>query len=391
MQIPDKARHVLVFLKTTAYKQRTWPIRTYTEVSTLQPVVATRSGLGTKQTVHPRTVVRRKRPEPDPSPIGAMSLVGLKNLFFRQTITAVPVRNKTNYGTASRDGSQQPLLSQTTSGPPEENLQRSLSRGSDTDVESQQDADSNLEKANSRRGFRIDARVISDATIGLSDGLTVPFALTAGLSALGNTNVVIYGGFAELIAGAISMGLGGYLGAKSEAASYHAQRAETEMQVATDPRAVIQGITEVFEPFELPKTTLEDLTQHLGDSPHLVDFVMQFQHCESPPASSRAFTSAMTIALAYFLGGLLPLIPYFFVAKNQVYEGLYISIGVMVIALFAFGYVKTCVVVGWDGVRNIRKGCWGGVQMVVVGSAAAGSAMGLVHLFSHDEASAARI
>ena len=84
------------------------------------------------------------------------------------------------------------------------------------DVESQS-TDSKAEKINSKKGFRVDARVISDATIGLSDGLTVPFALTAGLSALGNTKVVIYGGFAELIAGAISMGLGGYLGAKSEA------------------------------------------------------------------------------------------------------------------------------------------------------------------------------
>ncbi len=84
------------------------------------------------------------------------------------------------------------------------------------DVESQS-TDSKTEKAKKRKGFRVDARVISDATIGLSDGLTVPFALTAGLSALGNTKVVIFGGFAELIAGAISMGLGGYLGAKSEA------------------------------------------------------------------------------------------------------------------------------------------------------------------------------
>lgn len=92
-----------------------------------------------------------------------------------------------------------------------------MSRDSDTDVESQESMGSKAEKANSKKGFRMDARVISDATIGLSDGLTVPFALTAGLSALGNTNVVIYGGFAELIAGAISMGLGGYLGAKSEA------------------------------------------------------------------------------------------------------------------------------------------------------------------------------
>ena len=84
------------------------------------------------------------------------------------------------------------------------------------DVESQ-DATSSSEKSAVKKGFKVDARIISDATIGLSDGLTVPFALTAGLSALGNTRVVIYGGLAELIAGAISMGLGGYLGAKSEA------------------------------------------------------------------------------------------------------------------------------------------------------------------------------
>jgi vacuolar iron transporter family protein len=93
--------------------------------------------------------------------------------------------------------------------------QTSSNESDSPDVESQS-TDSKNEKAK-RKGFRVDARVISDATIGLSDGLTVPFALTAGLSALGNTKVVIFGGFAELIAGAISMGLGGYLGAKSEA------------------------------------------------------------------------------------------------------------------------------------------------------------------------------
>ena len=100
-------------------------------------------------------------------------------------------------------------------------LQQTPSNESDSaDVESQS-TDSKAEKARSKKGFRVDARVISDATIGLSDGLTVPFALTAGLSALGNTKVVIFGGFAELIAGAISMGLGGYLGAKSEAWVIH--------------------------------------------------------------------------------------------------------------------------------------------------------------------------
>lgn len=147
---------------------------------------------------------------------------------------------------------------------------------------------------------------------------------------------------------------------------------------------------EVFEPYNLPKHTVEDLARHLTHSPKLVDFVMRFQHCTREPASTRAVTSGITIALGYFLGGLLPLIPYFFVGPHQVYEGLYISIGVMVIALFIFGYVKTCVVAGWDGGHNIRGGCYGGVQMVVVGSAAAGAAMGLVRLFNGDEGAAGK-
>lgn len=144
-------------------------------------------------------------------------------------------------------------------------------------------------------------------------------------------------------------------------------------------------IAEVFEPYNLPKHTLDDLTQHLADSPRLVDFVMQFQHCEEEPSASRALESAITIALAYFIGGLLPLLPYFAVGGHEVYTGLYISIAVMVVALFLFGYGKTCVVGGWSGGKNIRDGCFGGVQMVFVGSVAAGAAMGLVKLFSHDE------
>ncbi|TVY65706.1 Protein CCC1, partial [Lachnellula suecica] len=279
-----------------------------------------------------RPIVRRRRPREqirNQTSIKAMSLVGLKNLFFAPTRTPIPRKPQkhttlsSSYDSTS-DWSNEPLLP-------------SSSTTSVSDVESQS---SKTRKANAKKGFRIDARVISDATIGLSDGLTVPFALTAGLSALGNTKVVIYGGFAELIAGAISMGLGGYLGAKSEAASYLAQKAETEALIATNPQAVMADIVEVFEPYDLPKETLTNLTRHLGSSPHLVEFVMQFQHCESEPASSRAFTSALTIALAYFFGGLLPLVPYFFVGPEEVFEGLYISIGVMVLALFAFGYVK---------------------------------------------------
>lgn len=168
---------------------------------------------------------QRRRPEPSQgSPVRAMSLVGLKNLFFRQTLAPIPSRRSRRSGAATLDWSdvsEQPLLesSDSSSPVPRPSLRGSSDNGRDdgTDLESQPSVYSKTEKAESKKGFRVDARIISDATIGLSDGLTVPFALTAGLSALGNTKVVIYGGFAELVAGAISMGLGGYLGAKSEA------------------------------------------------------------------------------------------------------------------------------------------------------------------------------
>jgi hypothetical protein len=166
-----------------------------------------------------RTVIRRRHPDPKPHPIQLMSLTGLKNLFFTRTIIPVP-RTKSKFAGPYdwSNGSNQPLLRQGdhSSKPLTEARQTASSDSDNGDIESQS-VDSKTEKANQKKGFRIDARIISDATIGLSDGLTVPFALTAGLSALGNTKVVIYGGFAELIAGAISMGLGGYLGAKSEA------------------------------------------------------------------------------------------------------------------------------------------------------------------------------
>ena len=164
-----------------------------------------------------RTIIRRRKPEPKAHHINAMSLVGLKNLFFRRTITPVPHTKSIFAGPYDwSNGSNQPLLRQGDQSNRSLNETRQASTDSDDgDIESQS-VDSKTEKANQKKGFRIDARIISDATIGLSDGLTVPFALTAGLSALGNTKVVIYGGFAELIAGAISMGLGGYLGAKSE-------------------------------------------------------------------------------------------------------------------------------------------------------------------------------
>ncbi|KAK9321067.1 VIT family-domain-containing protein [Lipomyces orientalis] len=227
----------------------------------------------------------------------------------------------------------------------------------------------------------VDARLVSDAIIGLSDGMTVPFALTAGLSTLEDTNVVVFGGLAELIAGAISMGLGGYLGAKSEEQSYQASLKETREQAVVHPSSTAAMISDIFDPYDLPSTLVADLAAHISQSPNLPYFLMKFHHALPEPSESRAITCAITIALGYFVGGFVPLLPYFFVGPHEAFYALRWSVATMVVALFLFGYGKTCFVSGWRGSQNIRRGVIGGLQMVLVGGLAAGSAMVLVKAF----------
>jgi VIT1/CCC1 family predicted Fe2+/Mn2+ transporter len=170
---------------------------------------------------------------------------------------------------------------------------------------------------------------------------------------------------------------------KTQRASYHETRLQTATLLATDPSAAERSITAVFAAYSVPQHVVTELTDHLraAGTEELVDFLTRFEHCAEEPPTSRALTSALTIALAYFLGGLVPLLPYLCVGRDEVMLGLWISVGVMAVALFSFGYVKTCIVAGWEGARCIRMGLFSGVQMVVVGGAAAGAAMGLVKLF----------
>lgn len=149
-----------------------------------------------------------------------------------------------------------------------------------------------------------------------------------------------------------------------------------------DPHSTCNMISSVFSEFDVPQTVVDDLTMHLSKSPRLPDFLMRFHHSLAESPSSRAFVCALTIGLAYFFGGLVPLLPYFFVPGDRIDIALGCSIGTMIAALFVFGYTKTCFVSGWRGSRNAWKGTIGGVQMVVVGSVAAGSAMGLVKAFN---------
>ena len=163
--------------------------------------------------------------------------------------------------------------------------------------------------------------------------------------------------------------------------SYKESRHKTALLIDSDPTSVTTAIEETFSPYELPAATIAELTHHLAASPHLLDFLMTFPNGAAEPSPSRALTSAATIAAGYFLGGLIPLIPYFFV--DDLMSALYISIGIMAVALFAFGYVKTCAVAGWRGRRRVVRGILGGLQMVAVGGAAAGAAMMLVKVFDN--------
>ncbi|OXV12059.1 hypothetical protein Egran_00181 [Elaphomyces granulatus] len=226
---------------------------------------------------------------------------------------------------------------------------------------------------------KVDPRIVSDAILGLSDGLTVPFALSAGLSALGETKVVVLGGLAELAAGAISMGLGGYVGAKSEEESYNTTVREVDELVKQKPGEAHAIVRKTFKSYGLSESIISEICASLRGSPNrLRDFLIAFHHKQSKQPGNRAYISAITLALGYFIGGFIPLIPYFCV--SQVIDAFYASAGVMAITLLVFGYAKTCIVRGWRGRDNIVAGLESGVQMCLVGGIAAGAAIGLVRM-----------
>ena len=165
--------------------------------------------------------------------------------------------------------------------------------------------------------------------------------------------------------------------------SYVATLSETRTLVSSTPVATERLISSVFTPYGIPTTAVDSITTNLRSSPEqLVEFLMLFYHKVPAPETSRPFVCAATIGCAYFLGGFLPLLPYFFVGRHKITTALWWSCIVMTVALFSFGYVKTCIVTGWHGRRNALSGIRGGVQMVFVGGIAAGAAMGLVRGFN---------
>lgn len=210
------------------------------------------------------------------------------------------------------------------------------------------------------------SEMVRDIVIGMSDGLTVPFALAAGLSgAVGATSIIITAGLAEVAAGSIAMGLGGYLAAKTDAEHFSAELDREYVEIKELPEIEVEEVASVFRSYGLNEDLTQAVTQAIcADDKRWVDFMMRFELGLEAPDPRRAGRSALTIALSYIAGGMVPLTPYFF-AKSAP-EGLVISIIVTLLALFFFGYVK-----GRFTTTHPFRSAW---QTVIVGGVAAAAA-----------------
>lgn len=218
------------------------------------------------------------------------------------------------------------------------------------------------------------SETVRDIVIGMSDGLTVPFALAAGLSgAVESSFVVLVAGIAEVAAGSIAMGLGGFLAARSEADHYQAELQREWQEVRELPQRETQEVREVFRGYGLEGEALEKATQAVVAKPQAwVDFMMKEELGLEKPDPRRALTSALTIGGSYIVGGAIPLIPY--ALRLPLSTALIWSVVITLIALAVFGAVKA----RFTGVSMFR-GAW---QTALVGGLAAGAAFGLARLVS---------
>lgn len=217
-------------------------------------------------------------------------------------------------------------------------------------------------------------QVVRDLVIGLSDGLTVPFALAAGLSgAVSSTHLVVLAGLAEIAAGSIAMGLGGYLAARGDAEHYAAERQREEQEIVERAGDEEEEIYEIFEQYGVSRVDAEPVLEALKRRPQAwVDFMMRFELGLEEPKAGQASRSAATIAAAYIAGGLLPLLPYMTMHGSS--EALAISAAMTLTALAIFGGVKGRLL----GTGTVRSA----FQTVAIGGAAAGVAYGLARLLS---------
>jgi VIT1/CCC1 family predicted Fe2+/Mn2+ transporter len=215
---------------------------------------------------------------------------------------------------------------------------------------------------------------VRDVVIGMSDGLTVPFALAAGLTgAISQTHLIVTAGFAEIAAGSIAMGLGGYLAARGDAEHYAHELAREEEEILRIPDAEAQEVREIFQTYGLSAdecaTVVESLRQRPKD---WVSFMMRFELGLEAPEPSRAWKSALTIACAYIVGGVIPLSAYLFLTDAQ--AALRLSVVITLIALAVFGAIKG----RFTGVPVFRSA----LQTSVIGGLAAAAAFGIARWIS---------
>lgn len=216
--------------------------------------------------------------------------------------------------------------------------------------------------------------LVRDIVIGMSDGLTVPFALAAGLTgAVSMTRLIVLAGLAEIAAGSIAMGLGGYLAAKGDAQHYQSERKREEREIVERVRDEEQEIYDIFSTYGVSVDESTPVLNALKRNPTAwVDFMMRFELGLEKPEPQRARNSASTIAASYIVGGFIPLAPY--MLMQDAYSALLWSVIITLAALAVFGYIKGRVA-GFSAVRSA-------VQTTFIGGLAAAAAFALARLLS---------
>ena len=214
---------------------------------------------------------------------------------------------------------------------------------------------------------------LTDVVIGMSDGLTVPFALAAGLTgAVSNSSIIVIAGIAEIVAGSIAMGLGGYLAGKTEKDHYNSELKREYEEVERIPEMEKKEVRDFFENLGLSEEIQVKATEEIAkDKKQWVDFMMRFELGLEKPDPRRATKSALNIGLSYAVGGIIPLSPYFFIADSK--EALKFSVVATLICLFVFGYFKSKI----TGVPVLS----GALKVTLIGALAAAAAFSVALLF----------
>ena len=217
-------------------------------------------------------------------------------------------------------------------------------------------------------------QTVRDIVIGMSDGLTVPFALAAGLAGtVAAPGVIVVAGLAEIAAGAIAMGLGGYLAARTDSEHYTAERERELRETEEMPQQERAEVAKLLHDYGLTEAEARPVVAAItANRSRWVDFMMRFELDLQPPEAARAPRSAFTIAASYVAGGLIPLAPY--MALPGVREALEMSVGLTLVALFLFGAVKG----RFTEISPLR----GGLQTALIGSLAAGAAFTIARLIA---------